>query len=301
MASHAGVSVVIPTYNRADLVGEAIDSALTQDWPELEVIVVDDGSTDGTPKLLAGYGDRVRVIRQENAGESSARNAGIRSASYELIALLDSDNRWLPGKLRRQMTLFEGGSPPEFSFTAYTAFGDIPRQDVVLDHWDGTQNDALEQLLAGCCINTSTVLAAKSCLTAAGLFDEELRCCQDHDLWLRIAAHGDRVAYLPQPLTEYRVHAHSVSEDAALVSTSTEHVFERLFDDGSLPEPFAREKSRYLARCYLNSSIRYLDAGDGEAAAASITRAARTRPASVRLGWIRIWARALRHHQERGG
>jgi glycosyltransferase involved in cell wall biosynthesis len=86
MASHRGISVVIPTYNRADLLGEAVDSVLAQQWPELEVVVVDDGSTHRTPELLAGDGDRVRVIRQENAGESSARNAGILAAQHELIA-----------------------------------------------------------------------------------------------------------------------------------------------------------------------------------------------------------------------
>src|SRR5215211_6714991 len=77
MALHRGISVVIPTYNRADVLGPAVESVLAQNWPELEVIVVDDGSTDRTRELLAGYGNHVRVIRQENAGESSARNAGI--------------------------------------------------------------------------------------------------------------------------------------------------------------------------------------------------------------------------------
>jgi glycosyltransferase involved in cell wall biosynthesis len=294
MAPHPGVSVVIPTYNRADLLGEAVDSALAQDWPELEVIVVDDGSTDGTPALLAGYGERVRGIRQDNAGESSARNAGIRAATHEIVALLDSDNRWLPEKLRRQMELFRKEPAPDFTFTAYTTFGDVPREDVVLDRWEGTQNDALEQLLIGCCINTSTVVATRRCLLDAGLFDEQLTCVQDHDLWLKVAARGDRIAYLPEPLTEYRIHGGAVSGDAALVSRNTEHVFERLFESGSLPENFQRDRSRYLARCYLNSSVRYLEAEDGTAAATALKRAARTRPASIRPGWLRIWARSRR-------
>jgi glycosyltransferase involved in cell wall biosynthesis len=294
MASHRGISVVIPTYNRADLLGEAVDSALAQDWPELEVIVVDDGSTDRTPELLAGYGDQVRVIRQENAGESSARNAGILAARHELVALLDSDNRWLPGKLRRQMELFSGNLAPDFTFTAYTRFGDVPREDVVLDGWEATQGHALEQLLAGCRINTSTVVATQTCLTAVGLFDETLRCAQDYDLWLRVATRGYRIAYLPAPLTEYRIHGEAVSGNAALVNTSTEHVLERLFDSGALPHRFQRHRSYYLARSYLNSACFYLEAAEGGAAAAAITRAARTRPASIRLGWLFIWARARR-------
>jgi glycosyltransferase involved in cell wall biosynthesis len=305
MATNQGVSVVIPTYNRADLLGEAVESAIGQDWPLLEVIVVDDGSTDQTPEYLAAFasefGERLRVIRQENAGESSARNAGIRAARHELIALLDSDNRWAPGKLRQQMELFNEDPAPGLTFTAYTTFGDVPGDEVVLANWEGSQEDALEQLLEGCCINTSTVLATRECLTEVGLFDESLICCQDHDLWLRIAAAGHRIAYLPMPLTEYRIHGGAVSGDPALVSTSTEQVFERLFRSGALPERFQRDTGFYLARCYLNSSIRYLEAGDGRAAAASITRAARTRPASARPGWLRIWGRAVTMTRRRSG
>ena len=305
MAPDRGISVVIPTYNRADLLREAVDSVLAQQWSELEVVVVDDGSTDRTPELLAGYGDHVRVIRQENAGESNARNAGILAAKHEVIALLDSDNRWHAGKLRRQMELFSADPAPDFTFTAYTRFGDVPREDVMLDGWEATQEHALEQLLLGCRINTSTVVASRSCLTAAGLFDEGLRCAQDYDLWLRVAVQGYRIAYLPEPLTEYRMHGDAVSGNAALVNASTEHVLERLFDSGALPHRFQRERSYYLARSYLNSACFYLDASDGGAAAAAITRAARARPASIRPGWLLIWARARRiaasRHAATGG
>jgi glycosyltransferase involved in cell wall biosynthesis len=294
MGSHSAISVVIPTYNRADLLGEAIDSVLAQDWPNLEVVVVDDGSTDPTPELLSSFGDRLRVIRQENAGESNARNTGIRAARHDLVALLDSDNRWLPGKLRRQMELFLADPAPDFTFTAYTAFGDVQREDVVLDGWKPTQEGALEQLLAGCRINTSTVVATRESLISAGLFDEGLRCAQDYELWLRVAVEGRRIAYLPEPLTEYRIHGGAVSGGAALVNTSTEFVLERLFDSGVLPDRFQRQRTYYLARSYLNSACYYLESGEGEPAAAAITRAARTRPASIRPGWLLIWARARR-------
>src|SRR5215210_1968241 len=289
-----GITVVIPTYNRVDLLGEAIDSALAQDWPEFEVVVVDDGSTDETPQLLSAYGDRVRVIRQENAGESNARNAGILAARHELVALLDSDNRWLPGKLRRQMVLFSTNPAPEFTFTGYTTFGDVLRHDVILDGWQDTQEGALEQLLAGCRVNFSTVVATKKTLTSAGLFDESLRCAQDYDLWLRVAVGGHRFAYLPEALTEYGSMRDAVSGDADLVNTSTEYVLERLFASGALPERFQRQRSYYLARSYLNSACFYLEQGKGEPAADAITRAARTRPASIRPGWLIIWAKAQR-------
>ena len=295
MAGVPGVSVVIPTYNRADLLPEALDSVLAQDWPELEIVVVDDGSTDETSDLLTDYELRrpeaMRVIRQENAGESAARNAGISAARHEYVALLDSDNRWAPGKLRRQMALFEADPRVDFTFTAYTNFG-ASDELVALGRWDESRDYAIEQLLIGCCINTSTVVAKRSCLLDSGLFDRSLQCCQDHDLWLRIAARGRHIRYLPESLTEYRVHAGGVSSDAKLVSANTERVFLRLFESGSLPDRFQVDRAFYISRCYLNSAARYLSAGDGRQAAAALRRAVRARPASIRPGWLRMYAKA---------
>jgi glycosyltransferase involved in cell wall biosynthesis len=304
MATHPGVTAVIPTYNRADFVREAIDSVLAQDWPSLEVVVVDNGSTDETPELLARYsereGARVQGIRLDpNAGPSAARNVGIRAASYELIALLDSDNRWAPGKLRRQMQLFESDRAPDLTFTGYRAFGEGAAGTIVLDNWKGSQEDALEQLLAGCCINTSTVIAKREALMDAGLFDPRMDGAEDYEFWLRFAASGFRIGYIAEALAEYRVHGQALSADLNFASENIDRVFRTVFQSGDLPEPFQSKRRFYLARCYLNSSIRYLEAGDGGAASAAIARAARTRPASVRPGWFRIWGRALRMARRR--
>jgi glycosyltransferase involved in cell wall biosynthesis len=100
------VSVVIAAYNGAQYLPEAIDSALAQTYPKVEVIVVDDGSTDSTAEVVGAYGARVRYLYQQNAGTAAARNTGIQSAQGELIALLDQDDRWLPEKLARQVPLF---------------------------------------------------------------------------------------------------------------------------------------------------------------------------------------------------
>jgi glycosyltransferase involved in cell wall biosynthesis len=294
MTSHRGLTVVIPTYNRADLLGEAIDSVLAEKWPNLELLVVDDGSTDETPALLAGYGDQLTVIRQENAGESAARNTGIRAARHDLVALLDSDDYWLPGKLWQQMELFDRDPEPDVTFTAYTRIGDVPEEEVILGGWAGTQEDALEQLLIGCRINTSTAIVRRAALIDVGLYDTSLRCAQDYDLWLRLAAAGYRSAYVPEPLAIYRIHSGAVSLDPELVNTSTERVVERLFDSGTLPADFQSRRDLYLARRYMNSACYYLDCGEGRAAAQSIARAARTRPASIRPGWLKIWTRGRR-------
>jgi glycosyltransferase involved in cell wall biosynthesis len=305
MAALPGVSVVIPTYNRADVLGEALESVFAQGHADLEVVVVDDGSTDATRALLddyrARYRDSLTVIRQANAGESAARNAGILAARHDLVALLDSDNRWHPDKLRNQLPLHADDRSLTFSFTGYTTFGDVAPDTIVLEHWDPEPAAALEELLVGCCINTSTVIAAKQMLVDAGLFDTSLRCCQDHDLWLRAAAMGRRIGYVPEALLEYRVHAHGTSYDEALVAASTERVFGRLFAERALPEPFQARERFYMSRCYLNGACRYLQARDGKRATSSLVHALVTRPLSFRPGWIWLLLRGLALRLRSGG
>ena len=105
------VSVIIPTYNRGWIVGEAIDSVLKQDFHDYELIVVDDGSVDDTPAILNAYGKKISVLRQPNQGVSAARNRGIAAASGRLISFLDSDDLWLPGKARRQIHIMDSPVP----------------------------------------------------------------------------------------------------------------------------------------------------------------------------------------------
>ena len=101
------VSVIIPAYNREKTIRRAVDSALAQTYPSIEIIVVDDGSRDHTAEILLEYGEKLRLIRQKNGGASSARNTGIRAAQGEIIAFLDSDDAWLPHKISRQVALLD--------------------------------------------------------------------------------------------------------------------------------------------------------------------------------------------------
>lgn len=288
-----GVTVVIPTFNRAQLVGEAIDSVTSQDFEPLEVIVVDDGSTDDTPRVIAKSREKsncpIEVIRQANAGESAARNMGIEAATYDLVAFLDSDNRWCPGKLREQVAHLSEGEYP-FSFTAYTAFGpgiSHPRL-VQVEDWHDDPLSALRRLLVSCLVNTSTVIAHRDVLVDAGLFDPSLVYCVDHDLWLKIAARGYRFGYLDAPLTDYRVHDGSVSQQEELVATNTGHVIERLFRDHDLPAEIEAEETVHLARWYLNSACRHIEARHPNEARKALWRAMKCRPTSTRPGWLRI-------------
>lgn len=186
------VSVVIPAFDAAWCIRRAVDSVLAQTFTGFELIVVDDGSTDGTAEILRGYGDALRVVSQANGGMSRARNAGIRLARGRYVAFLDADDRWLPAKLERQVALLD--ARPELAFCAATATLEDPGGKV-LGAWacqgDGTASVAevfaAHALVAG---GASSVLARRDLVQTLGGFDETLFGAEDTDLWIRLAARG---------------------------------------------------------------------------------------------------------------
>jgi glycosyltransferase involved in cell wall biosynthesis len=184
------VSVIIPAHNAAWCVGKAIASVLAQDFTERELIVVDDGSTDTTAAILAGYGDRIRVLAKPNGGLSSARNAGVLAARARLIAFLDADDWWLPGKLKRQVELMHGR--PELGFTS-TAARVEDEDGRLLNLWvgSGCKRPFLEQLFGShgdVPGSGSAVMVRRELFDRVGTFDESLRSLEDIDMWMRLAA-----------------------------------------------------------------------------------------------------------------
>ncbi len=180
------VSVIIPTYNRAWSLAKAIDSVLSQDFDTFETIVVDDGSTDGTRALLAGYGAALRVIQQANRGVSAARNAGIRAAAAPLVALLDSDDYWLPGKLAVQTAFFDQNPDAVICQTEELWIRNGVRVN------PGKRHRKRGGMIFGpslglCLVSPSAVMLRRSLFDSVGLFDEQLPACEDYDLWLRIS------------------------------------------------------------------------------------------------------------------
>ncbi len=184
------VSVVIPAYNAAWCVRRAIDSVLAQDFRDYELIVVDDGSTDDTPAVLASYGDRIRVLRKSNGGLSSARNAGIDAARGSYVAFLDADDWWLPGKLSRQVAFMR--SHPELGFTSTTARVEDPQGRLLnlwaCACWQGPFIDHLFCANADVAGSGSAVMVKRSLFEQIGGFDESLRSLEDIDMWMRLAS-----------------------------------------------------------------------------------------------------------------
>ena len=189
MAKHLNkplVSVIIPTYNRGWILQEAIDSVLDQDFSDYELIVVDDGSNDNTREILGAYGDRITVLRQPNRGVSAARNRGINEAAGQLIAFLDSDDLWLPGKLSTQVGFFEDNADAVINQTQEIWIRNGQRVNPKKKHHKFS-GMIFERSLALCLVSPSAVMIKKSLFDIVGVFDEDLPACEDYDLWLRIS------------------------------------------------------------------------------------------------------------------
>lgn len=201
------VSVVIPTYNRATLISQTLDSVLAQTYKDTEVIVVDDGSTDDTSAVLSTYLGQIAVIRQANQGLSGARNAGIAKAKGEFVAFLDSDDLWLPEKLEKQITLLESRSELKWAYTDIIAFEHDSGQPLymlgrtVKLH----QGDVLDELLFDDFIASPTPLIRREVFDEVGLFSDNTVVAEDWDMWLRIAARYP-VGLIAAPLAKYRIH-----------------------------------------------------------------------------------------------
>jgi glycosyltransferase involved in cell wall biosynthesis len=205
-------SIVIPTYQAADLVGDAVESALAQTQPALEVIVVDDGSTDATADVLRHFGERITVIRKENGGEASAKNAGITAARGDFVAILDADDVFLPRRIQRLADL--AAARPDLDLLTTDAFVVVGGQQVRRCFTEQFPFAATGQRAAILRANFLPFAAVRrQAAVEIGLFDERLRHVPDWDLWLRMILAGARAGMVPEPLAEYRIRPTSVSSD----------------------------------------------------------------------------------------
>lgn len=180
------VSVIIPTYNRAERVCEAVESVLKQDYTTVEIIVVDDGSTDNTQRLLKKYQKKISVLHQENRGVSAARNIGIRHSKGDYIALLDSDDLWERQKLSCQIEFFKNNPGALICQTEEIWIRNGRRVNPKNRH-KKPSGMIFEASLALCLVSPSAVMIKKTLFDSVGLFDEALTACEDYDLWLRIS------------------------------------------------------------------------------------------------------------------
>ncbi len=181
------VSVIIPTYNRLPMVREAVESVLAQDFEDFELIVVDDGSTDGTAEAIRGYGGRVRLIEHpHNRGVSAARNTGILHSRGKYIAFLDSDDLWVKGKLKIQVNFLDENPQYPLCYTDEIWIRKGKRVNPMKKH-SKYSGWIFEKCLPLCIISPSSVMIRRTLFKKVGLFDEALPVCEDYDFWLRVS------------------------------------------------------------------------------------------------------------------
>lgn len=241
--SYGLVSVIMPVYNRAMLVPQAIDSVLSQTYNNVEVITINDGSTDSTLAVLRKYEEdwpgKVRVIDQSNQGQVAARNNGIKAATGEYIAFLDSDDLWLPRKLELQLPRFtpEVGlvySAVEFIDEVGKVTG-VERCDPKLEGY------IYPQLLVQNRMTGGTVVVRKVVLDEVGLFDPEFKAAENWDLWIRICKKYN-AALVNEPLVQYRRHGGNMSGDFELMLSAKKSIMNKHCDRNS-DDPAIRKSS----------------------------------------------------------
>lgn len=229
------VSIIIPTYNRADVITDSIQSILNQTYTEYELLIIDDGSTDNTEEVVnalastSAAGSRIRYIKMpENKGVAAARNEGIRQAQYDYIAFQDSDDYWKPDKLEKQMAYFSRISSDENSGTSSSAGFKtallycpyecqkqdgstilVPDTNIQLSE---KQGNIYEYMLRRNTIGTPCVILRKECLDKTGLFNENLRCLEDWEFFLRISKHYE-IAFQDEPLVKVNLSTDGVSHN----------------------------------------------------------------------------------------
>ncbi|MCH2189773.1 MAG: glycosyltransferase [Gammaproteobacteria bacterium] len=206
------LSIIIPTYNRLKTLSRAIDSVYSQSvWSEnaFELIVVDDGSTDGTESVVSNQYPLCTLLTQENKGVSSARNLGLSRAKGEWIAFLDSDDEWLPHKLARQLVALDQ-SQLKICHTQEIWVRDGRRVNQMNKHRK-SGGYIFDACLPLCAMSPSSIVIHRDIFNSLGSFDESLPACEDYDLWLRICA-ANSVAYVEEPcIIKYGGHEDQLS------------------------------------------------------------------------------------------
>lgn len=242
------ISVIIPAHNAASFLGEALDSVLAQGLEDLEIVVVDDGSSDDTARLARGYGHGVRVLSQPPSGSGRARNVGIQASEGELIAFQDADDLWTRDKSRLQLEVLDRDPALALVFSDMVAFRDGAQEATTYFRQRGFDGRSCRPsaIFLYDVVSTPTVILRRSCLDAVGRFDESLRIGQDTDLWFRIAL-AFPFAVVDRPLVRRRFHDANTTRNNRLLLRCAVEIWGRYLEPCIEHEP---EMERTLRRFY---------------------------------------------------
>lgn len=299
MSATTLVSVVIPAYNCGAYIALAVQSALDQDYPNKEVIVVDDGSTDNTAEVLAGFGQRIVVVRQPNSGVAAARNCGMQTARGELIALLDADDLWLPGKLRKQVEYLSAHPELGGVYCAWREWRSDANGEFTVPHLSShdTERAGIEpqgsgwlynKLFLDPIIHTTTLLMRREIMEQVGKFDHALRRGQDYDYWFRMSRLAP-IHKLNAVLSLYRIHPESITHQPYPANYPC-LVIQKALDQWGGVGPDGTETPQavingVLSRHWFNFGYQHLTHGNAQIAYDAFVRSIRLRPTRVKA-WV---------------
>ncbi len=267
------VSVILPTYNKASLVAQAVESVLAQTYRDFEIVVVDDGSTDATREALSRYGDRIVYIFQENAGPGAARNTAIRASKGDLLAFLDHDDMMSPIKLACQVAYFD--EHPEVG-AVYTGWQYVNDQgtEVLSEVRPAHEGEILKDLLReGTLFPSVAAMVRRSVAERVGLFDETrtLQSCEDIDFWIRVAADGCRFGCIQQPLCQKRVSPDGLAQSLTRREQAWAIILHKVFDGSDLPAEIVGLQNEIYARRYVEFGLEHYTRYTGPETEASLS------------------------------
>jgi glycosyltransferase involved in cell wall biosynthesis len=279
------VSVIIPAYNKSDYTCRTVDSVLAQTYPQIEIVVVDDGSTDDTRQRLEAYGGRIRYVYKKNGGACSARNEGIRQAKGEYLAFLDCDDLYLPAKIEHGVQYLQGHPEAGFVHTkAYT----MDQHDKVVGVYErlaGRRDGWIaDRLILGNFVCNSTVVARRSCVEKAGSFDESMFMPADWDMWLRLAEQAP-AGYIDEPLTKYRITDNYVFKNLEKAQQEEEVVIRKYFARNLQA---GRVEKKVLSNLHMRFSQCYVLKDDSRRVREELKQALAYNPWNIKAWIIRI-------------
>ena len=294
----------MPAFNARPYIEEAIRSVLSQDYPAIELIVVDDGSQDGTPEVAEGFGGRVRVLRQTNAGPAAARNRGMEAARGEFIAFLDADDVWLPGKASMQVRHLQDYPAVSVVFSDFVRWysqadgtflapptpisANTPQsQAPVQSGW------IYKDILLDSLIHIITAMVRRSVIETVGGFDETLATGEDYDFWLRVS-HRFRADKLSRTLACYRIHATSITKIPRRENNEYRVLLKALAAYGpagpdNVAAPARALRERMFQLCFSHGYF-HIRSGDPQVAQEAFRAAAHHSPLRPKVWAYWIWA-----------
>lgn len=287
------VSVIMPTFNSARFIGPAVETVLAQTYPHIELIVVNDGSTDETEAVLAPYSHRIRLIQQTNQGASAARNTGIQAAQGTYITFLDADDLLKPDKIALQVAVLEARPDVGLVYSGwhYVREDDLQVVGEMRPRQEG--NVFADLILRRMFLIPGAVMVRRELFTQVGLFDVNLVVAEDTDLWIRLAYAGCAFAAVPLPLMQYRLVAQSLTTKITRQAENELARLDKFFAQPDLPTAVLALKEQAYAILHYEFASKYFHQDDMNKGQEHIRQATNLCPALAQdADWLVEWLSA---------